>query len=148
MREHITTSLFWRNLHRNAFQISLLVVCVTLLLIIMVQPAGPHCGYSTVGLYKARFPRPYPRALRETSLQVAVARYGRIYWRSDSVNAIDLPNHIRESLHPGVERTLYVQADLRSRYSHVKQIVDAARETGISNIVFITNNRDPAHDVQ
>ncbi len=148
MQEHITASLFWRKLHSNAFQISSLVVCVALLPIMIIQAAGSRCAHSTLDLYRARFSQPYTRAVRETSLRVAVARDGRIYWSSNPVNAIELPNHIRESLDPGVERTLYVQADMRSRYSRVKQVVDAARETGIPNIVFITDNRDLAHAVQ
>jgi biopolymer transport protein TolR len=84
-----------------------------------------------------------PGALREDVMQISVTRDGRIYFGSDQIGSeIELSSKIQDRLKDrGVERKVYISADMRARWGSVKQAADAVRSAGILRVAFLVNQR-------
>ncbi len=81
-----------------------------------------------------------PAALREDSLEVAIARDGSVYFRNHRILPADLPDALREAARDGAEKTVYVKADARAKYGDVKAVLDLIRKSGLQNITFLTDH--------
>jgi biopolymer transport protein TolR len=83
-----------------------------------------------------------PGALREDVMLVSVTRDGQIYFGSDQIDSADLSGKIKNRLKDrGVERKVYINADLRARWGGVKQVLDVVRSAGILRVAFLVNQR-------
>jgi biopolymer transport protein TolR len=118
----------------------LLAVCIVLLIVFMVSPGPPHHSFP-VDLAIASHAVPLPDARKEDAIIVMIARDGRVYFRNYRTTLDDLPHEIEEAVRDGAERKVYVKADARARYSDVEAVVDAIRQTGILDVVFMTERR-------
>jgi biopolymer transport protein TolR len=101
-------------------------------------PNGP-----SVDMAKVLHPKLMPRADREDAMVVAVTRNGTIYFRGDLTLPNQLPARIRKGLMDGADRVVFIKADSRTKYSNVKEVVDAVRATGVENIAFLVDKRQP-----
>lgn len=87
-------------------------------------------------------PVPMPGALREDVMQVTILRDGQIYLGADRIWSDDLTKKIQDRLKDrGVERKVYVVADMRARWSTVKSVLDSIRSAGILRVAFLVSQR-------
>lgn len=80
---------------------------------------------------------PIPHALREDAILIAIRRDGEVFYRSDLIHVDSLPARIRQSVKGGSEPTIYIQADMRSRYRVVKDVLDAVHSAQVGKVVFV-----------
>jgi len=116
------------------------MVVFVVLLIFMTVPTH-HNGVS-VDLAHVSHPVPMPGALREDAMKVTIRRDGKVYFGSDQINVIDLPAKVLDRLKDrGVERKIYVVADMRARWGTVKMVLDGVRSAGIIRVAFLVDQR-------
>jgi len=116
-----------------------IVVFVVLLIFMTIPP--DHHGISA-DLPKVWHAVPMPGALREDVIKVSILRDGRVYLGTDHVFPSDLPAKIEERLKdPGVERKVYVVADMRARWGTVKQVLDGVHSAGVLRVAFLVDQR-------
>ncbi|MGA1987528.1 MAG: biopolymer transporter ExbD [Candidatus Sulfotelmatobacter sp.] len=83
-----------------------------------------------------------PGALREDVMQVTILRDGQVYLGADRIWSDDLTKKIQDRLKDrGVERKVYVVADMRARWGTVKSVLDCIRSAGILRVAFMVNQR-------
>jgi biopolymer transport protein TolR len=111
-------------------------LAVTLLVIFMTSTPMISHGV-TVDLPGVRYASPMPMAMREDAQVVCVFRDGAVFYGNTRMNAVDLPDRIRESLKEGAERKIYIRADARAKYRDIERVVDEIRKTGIQNVSFL-----------
>ena len=117
-------------------------LALTLLVIFMtVRPMVTHSF--TPDLPRARYASPMPRAVREDAQIVSVLRGGAVYYRNQKIRADDLPDQIQESVRKGADRKIYIQADGRTKYGDVNQVLSEIRKTGIQNVCFFAEKVSP-----
>jgi biopolymer transport protein ExbD len=116
------------------------MVVFVVLLIFMTVPTH-HNGVS-VALPHVSHPVPMPGALREDVMKVTIRRDGTVYFGSEQINVIDLPAKVLDRMKDrGVERKVYVVADMRSRWGTVKMVLDGVRSAGIIRVAFLVDQR-------
>jgi biopolymer transport protein TolR len=81
-----------------------------------------------------------PAALREDSLEVAIARDGTVFFRNHRILLSELPDTLREAARGGAQKTVYVKADARAKYGDVKVVLDQIRQSGLQDITFLTEH--------
>ena len=81
------------------------------------------------------------QADRKDAILIEVQRDGRVFFRADPVSPDDLPADIREWASRGSEKKVYIRADHAARYQAVKEVLDATRDAGVENVVFIVDSR-------
>jgi biopolymer transport protein ExbD len=119
------------------------MVVFVMLLVFMIVPTDHH-GVSA-DLPKVSHPIPMPGAQREDAMRVTVTRDGRIYFGADNVALDALVGKIQDHLKDeGVERKVYITADMRARYGTVKVVLDWVRSAGILRVAFLADQRRPA----
>ena len=79
-----------------------------------------------------------PSARREDALEVAITRDGTVYFRNHKILPADLPKLLRQAVHDGAEKTVYVKADARVEYGDVKAVLDQINQSGLQNIALLT----------
>jgi biopolymer transport protein TolR len=87
-----------------------------------------------------------PRALHSVSMPGAlredVMQDGQVYLGADRIWSDDLTKKIQDRLKDrGVERKVYVVADMRARWGTVKSVLDCIRSAGILRVAFMVNQR-------
>lgn len=73
---------------------------------------------------------------------VTITRDGKAFFGSEQINVINLPTKVQD--YPkdrGVERKVYVVADMRARWGTVKDVLDGERAGGIIRVAFLANQR-------
>jgi len=87
----------------------------------------------------------HAKALRhadaEDALMIGVSRDDKVFFRRDLVAPQKLPVLIADAVRHGAENKVYIHADPGARYAWVKEVLDAARESGVEDVAFITNPR-------
>ena len=117
------------------------LVLFVILLVFMTDTAPHHVGVS-VDLPKVRRPVSIPGALREDAMLVAVMRDGRVFFGNEQILPDFLAEKIRDRLKDrGVERRVYIKADMRARYAAVKSVLDGVHSAGIFEVAFLVNQR-------
>ncbi|ABF43200.1 Biopolymer transport protein ExbD/TolR [Candidatus Koribacter versatilis Ellin345] len=137
------TQTYSHRIFANAFQMSMLVVLLVLWTIVFCYPL-PYSHGVRADLPKSNFPQYQARALSEDSLSITLFRDGIFYFRSEHIPPEELTARLTAATLLGAERKVYVRADARTRYEHVKEIVDAAESAGIRNVVFLAEQRKSA----
>lgn len=116
-----------------------LSVELVLLVIFIVIPPTHHP--LLVDFARTEHATPMPSALREDAILVAVSRDGNIFFGSNNIRYDDLPALIRDSVHHGSERKVYLKVDTRAKYGDAVVVIDQVRQSGIENIGIITDQR-------
>jgi biopolymer transport protein TolR len=117
------------------------IVVFVVLLVFMTIPV--YQSTNSVNLPHVAHLVSMPSALREDALIVSILRDGRFYFGSEQItDAAELSGKIQDRLKDhGVERKVYINADMRARWGGVKQALNAVRSAGILRVAFLVNQR-------
>jgi biopolymer transport protein ExbD len=77
-------------------------------------------------------------ALREDAMTIIITRDGMLYFRNIKIPPRALPDAIRGAVRDGSEKTLYINVDARAKYGDVKAVLDQIHQSGLQNIIFLT----------
>jgi len=122
-------------------------VMLVLLIIFMVITPMLTKGV-TVDLVKTKNPITMQAADKEDAILISVTRNGGVFLSPGNLKlsgADQLPERVRDLLTNKVDKTVYVRADARAKYSVVEDVVDNLRAAGASEIGLIT---EEPHDKQ
>ena len=117
--------------------------CVQLVLLIILMPVVVTHPLHTVDLARTEHPTTMPGASREDAMLVALTRDGNIFFKTAQVSSDQLPSRIRESLHNGSERKVYLKVDARAKYSDAAAVIVQIRQAGVEDVGIITEQREP-----
>ncbi len=114
-------------------------VMLVLLIIFMVITPMLTKGVS-VDLVKTKNPVTMQAADKEDAILISVTRNGGVFLSPGSLKlpADQLPEKVRDLLTNKLDKTVYVRADARSKYSIVEDVVDNLRAAGVNEIGLIT----------
>jgi biopolymer transport protein ExbD len=129
-----------RNSSLNTFVPAMAVFAAVTVMLEMTIPRPFH-GDMTPYLPKIAWPIYLPQAMREDAILVTISRDGSIFVRKDRVSPDQIASAIRQSMTGGSERKVYIQADARTLYRNVKQVLDAAHEAGLINVSFLAEQK-------
>ena len=118
--------------------IMLFLVCL------LMVPVGMHVDLPSrvsVDLPKAVHPRLVPHARREDAIFVAITRSGNIFFGRDLIPPDILHDRVKEAVKSGAEGIVYVNADARTKYKNVKDVIDQVSRSGLKNVVFLSDER-------
>ena len=114
-----------------------MVVFVLLLVFMTITPGHPRVS---ADLPKVEHPIAMPGANREDAMKVTVTRDGQVFFDTDRVDPIHLPERIADHLKDrGVERKVYIVADMRARWGAVKVVLEGVRSAGIIRVAFLAD---------
>lgn len=75
-------------------------------------------------------------------MKVTILRDGQVYFGSDRVTPAALQQKIAEHLNErGVERKVYIVADMRAKWGAVKVVLDGVRSAGVLRVAFLVDQR-------
>jgi biopolymer transport protein ExbD len=115
-------------------------VMLVLLIIFMVITPMLTKGQS-VDLVKTKNPVTMQAADKEDAILISVTRNGGVFLSPGNLKlsgADQLPERVRDLLTNKIDKTVYVRADARSKYSVVEDVVDNLRAAGVNEIGLIT----------
>jgi biopolymer transport protein ExbD len=111
-----------------------------LLIIFMVITPMLTKGVS-VDKVKTKNPITMQAADKEDAILISVTKNGAVFLSPGNVRlsgADQLPERIRDLLTNKIDKTVYIVADARSKYSVVEDVVDNLRAAGVNEIGLIT----------
>jgi biopolymer transport protein ExbD len=117
-------------------------VVITLLVIVMVT-APPYIQGFPLHLPVSKHAVSRVGATREDAMPVNVTRDGAIYFRHTAVQPQDLRNKIQEAMGKGAEKKIYMQVAKCTFYADVSTALDAIRDSGVANVIFLTEKQEP-----
>ena len=100
-----------------------------------------HSNFPSVDLARVRHAVMMDTANRDDALIVTVKRDGTIYFRQGKTVPKILPVLIQDKIKAGSEHTVYINADARTKYGNVKEVLESVRAAGIERIVFLVESR-------
>jgi biopolymer transport protein ExbD len=114
-------------------------VMLVLLIIFMVITPMLTKGIS-VDLVKTKNPVTMQAADKEDAILISVTRNGGVFLSPGNLKmaADQLPEKVRDLLTNKIDKTVYVRADARSKYSTVEDVIDNLRGAGVNEIGLIT----------
>jgi biopolymer transport protein ExbD len=114
-------------------------VMLVLLIIFMVITPMLTKGVS-VDLVKTKNPITMQAADKEDAILISVTRNGGVFLSPGNIKltADQLPERVRDLLTNKIDKTVYIRADARAKYSTVEDVVDNLRAAGTSEIGLIT----------
>jgi biopolymer transport protein ExbD len=115
-------------------------VMLVLLIIFMVITPMLTKGQS-VDLVKTKNPITMQAADKEDAILISITKNGGVFLSPGNLKlsgAEQLPERVRDLLTNKVDKTVYVRADARSKYSVVEDVVDNLRAAGVNEIGLIT----------
>ena len=116
-------------------------VMLVILIIFMVITPMLSKGVS-VNLVRTRNPINMANAEKEDAIVVAITRDGKIYLGTTLLSPDQLPPKVRDLLTNRLDRTTYIKADQRSRYSRVVEVIDNLRAAGVDQLGLMTEQVD------
>ncbi|MGD0202105.1 MAG: biopolymer transporter ExbD [Bryobacteraceae bacterium] len=116
-------------------------VMLVMLIIFMVITPMLSKGVS-VNLVRTRNPINMANAEKEDAIVVAITRDGKIYLGTTLLSPDQLPPKVRDLLTNRLDRTTYIKADQRSRYSRVVEVIDNLRAAGVDQLGLMTEQVD------
>lgn len=116
-------------------------VMLVLLIIFMVVTPMLQKGVQ-VELAPTHNPVDMKEADRDDALLVAVTRDGKFYLGQDRVEIDELAGRVSDLMATRLDRTVFVKADFRSKYSDVVLVVDNIRNAGIDRVGLLTERLD------
>jgi len=133
-----------RTPSRSAIEVSAFASVILALLALLMGPSFQvdfpvqipvdmaHTNHST----------PQQDARRDDALVIAVARDGEIYLANTRVRPAELSKLLQQSMRDRAQKTVYVKADARAKYSDIEVVLNQIRESGLQNVVFLTERPD------
>ena len=124
-------------------------VMLVLLIIFMVITPMLTKGVA-VDMVKAKNPIAMKDADKEDAILIGITRNGEVFLSPGNkrVTADELPGKVRDLQTNKLDKTVYVKADLRSKYEKVEDVVDNLRAAGVDKLGLLTeqiaNNKKPA----
>src|SRR6202034_3996206 len=115
------------------------VMLVLLIIFMVITPMLTH-GQS-VDLVKTKNPIPMQAADKEDAILISVTRNGGVFLSPGNIRlsgADQLPERVRDLLTNKIDKTVYIRADARAKYSVVEDVVDNLRAAGVNEIGLIT----------
>jgi len=115
-------------------------VMLVLLIIFMVITPMLTKGVS-VDLVKTKNPVTMQAADKEDAILISVTKNGGVFLSPGNIKlsgADQLPERVRDLLTNKIDKTVYVRADARAKYSVVEDVVDNLRAAGVNEIGLIT----------
>jgi len=92
----------------------------------------------SVDMAKVNNPSPMPDADKDDALLVVIMRDGQIYFGTDRVTLDDLTNKVKDRLANKVDKTVFIRADMRTKYGNVVDVVDNVRSAGVDDVGLLT----------
>ncbi len=115
-------------------------VMLVLLIIFMVITPLLQPGLR-VQLANTANPLQMPDADREDALVVTISRDSQVFLGNEKISTADLMQIIRDRIADRGNKTVFVKADARTRYSAVAGVVDTVRSAGVSELGLLTERR-------
>jgi biopolymer transport protein ExbD len=116
------------------------MVVFVMLLVFMTIPTDHH-GVSA-DLPKVLHPVSLPGTMREDAMKITVMRDSQVFFDTDRIQPINLTEKIAKRLKDrGMEREVYIMADMRARWSTVKIVPEGVRSAGIIRVAFLADQR-------
>ena len=112
-------------------------VMLVLLIIFMVITPMLQKGVS-VDMAKVNNPSPMPDADKDDALLVVVMRDGQVYFGTDRVSLDQLTDKVKDRLANKVDKTVFIRADMRTKYGNVVDVVDNVRSAGVDDVGLLT----------
>jgi len=84
-----------------------------------------------------------PAALREDAMTLIITLDGMLYFQNAKIPSRALPDAIRTAVRDGSEKTLYISADARAKYGDIQAALDRIRDSGMTNVTFLTELHQP-----
>lgn len=128
---------------RNLARLNGIGWSVAFLVVVTSISTAPRCTAQvmqkgiSVQLAPTKSAAPVPEADNPDALIVTVTDTGRIYIGIDPVTPDALAERLTSRLSRHAEN-LYVKADARAPYAYVVKVLDAARATGVTDVVLLT----------
>lgn len=117
------------------------MVDVMLVLLIIFMVITPMLSKGTnVDLVKTHNPIKMAEADREDAVLVAVTRDGRVYLSPGNtlIQPGDLGGRVKDLQTARQDKTVYVKADARARFSSVTDVIDNLRTAGVDQLGLLT----------
>jgi len=114
-------------------------VMLVLLIIFMVITPMLSKGVN-VDLVKTHNPIKMAEADREDAIMVAVTRDGQAYLSPGNTKILpaDLPGKVKDLQQNRQDKTVYIKADARARFSSVTDVIDQLRTSGVDQLGLLT----------
>ena len=129
----------------NTLQFAGVMSMVVFVILLVFMTIPPHHHGTSVDLPRVLHPVSMPWADREDAMIVNVTRDGKVYFGVEQVRLDDLPQKIANRLNDqGVERKVYVKADMRARWGTVTQVLDGVHAAGLMRVAFLVDQRHSA----
>jgi biopolymer transport protein ExbD len=124
---------------------SILVVLIIIVLVIASMFCNTHRAVS-VDVPNVSHPVAMRGALRDDAMKITILRDGKVYFGTDRIWSGELAQKIADRLkNRGVERKVYIVADMRARWDRVEMVLDGVRSAGIIRVAFLANQGTPIH---
>jgi len=101
-------------------------------------PYPPQAFGSSADRAIAAHSSPQPGAQKEDAMLISITRDGRVFFRDHRIARADLANEIREGMHNGAEKKVYLVVDARAKYGDAIPVLTQIRFAGIENVNFLT----------
>jgi biopolymer transport protein ExbD/biopolymer transport protein TolR len=92
----------------------------------------------SVDLVKAFNTRDMHDAEREDAVVVAVTRDGKVYLGADQFTVDRIREEVQDRIASKVDKTVYIQSDVRAKFETVVDVVDEIRSAGVEQLGLIT----------
>lgn len=114
-------------------------VMLVLLIIFMVITPMLTKGVN-VELAKTKNPIAMKDADKEDAILVAITRNGEVFLSPGNkrLTLEELPGKVRDLQTNKLDKTVYVKADMRSKYERVEEVVDSLRSAGVDQLGLLT----------
>lgn len=114
-------------------------VMLVLLIIFMVITPMLSKGVS-VDMVRTKNPIAMQAADKEDAVLIAVTRDGKVFLSpgNSQVTPDTLPGKVKDLLTNKLDKTVYIKADSRARYSAVEDVVDNLRAAGVDQLGLLT----------
>jgi biopolymer transport protein ExbD len=117
-------------------------VMLVMLIIFMVITPMLTKGQS-VDKVKTLNPIAMQDADKEDAILVSVVKSGEVYLGTTKTPADQLPQKVKDLLTNRLDKTVYINADMRAMYGKVAEVVDNLRAAGVDNVGLLAE-QDPA----
>jgi len=120
------------------------------LLFIVMSPYFVVDGSSRIAVDLAKVNRPtlMRGARREDALLVSVMRDGKVFLRNDQIQINQLGRILQLAVERGAEKKVYVNADARSKYGQVAEVLEQVQASGLTHVAFLVDERKAAVSVR
>ena len=118
-------------------------VMLVLLIIFMVITPMLSKG-KNVDMVRTDNPIAMQAADKDDAILIAVTRDGRAYLGNNPMLPEDLPTRVKDLLANRLDRTVYLKADARAKYSDVVTVVDNLRAAGVDQLGLLTEQSPEA----